>query len=306
MRVYVTVHTIAVLSRYLDTMAKSRTELTDERRLQGRRLEAMVRHRWKDPRGIRGLSHELGVSRATVYSWFNGATSPDTASLTRLARLLAVSPSELLVDLQGGDQAAVLEDRIRAVVNETVEDRMLARAADSWREPPPLPAVMAQTRYMSVPAPRSTGRAIPSPRRRSARMLDVLGPQTVEWCNADDPVGPVARRLYAGNYSQMPVRDRDTWVGLLTTDTIARWTAARTERDLSYDESTLVREVLPYAEDPDNFRVVSEQTTVAEVSHLFEGIAAHGRVLVAVLVTPTVGPQDLMGIVTAFDLSRLT
>ena len=282
--------------------------LTDERQLQGLRLEGAVRARWKDPRGIRGLSEDLGVSRATLYSWFRGQSSPDTASLSRLARLLRVYPTELLADLQGGDQSALTDERIRAVVDETVEERMLGRAPLSWREPPPAMAKRiesAQLRAMAMPP--AAGRAVVSPRRaRSPRVLDVLGPQKVEWCNADDPIGPVARRLYEANYSQMPVRDRDAWIGLLTTDTIARWTAARTARGLSYDESTPVREVLPYAEDPDNFRIVSEQTTAAEVSQLFERVAAQGRVLVAVLVTPTVGPPDPLGIVTAFDLPRLT
>ena len=123
---------------------------------------------------------------------------------------------------------------------------------------------------------------------------------------ADDPLGPVARRLYEADFSQMPVRDRDAWVGLLTTDTIARWTAARSARGLGYDETTPVREVLPYAEDPDNFRVVGADATADSVVALFDGFAADGRSLAAVLVTPLGEPQGgLLGIVTAADLPRI-
>ncbi len=302
---------------------------TDERRRHGRRLEELVRDRWTDPRGIRGLSQDLGVSRATLYSWFNGATSPDTGSLTRLARLLLVSPAELLAALEGSDQTAQLDERIRAVAHQTLREyvtpvtdqqvRMTARAPDSWRlapAAPSMPAMRGESTARPTSAPRAAGRSrwmLPSDvsrslsrRARAASLLDAIGPQTVEWCDADEPVGPVAVRLYRGNFSQLPVRDRDAWVGLLTTDTIARWTAARSGRGASYDEATPVREVLAYAEDPDNFRVVPADALVENVLRTFDESATQGRSLAAVLVTPTGEPRgEMVGIVTAADVAQL-
>ena len=292
------------------------TPQTDERQRHGRRLEELVRDRWTDARGIRGLSQELGISRATLYSWFNGATSPDTASLTRLARLLLVSPSEVLAALEGTDQTAQLDERIRAVAHQTVAEyvspitdeqaRMSARAPDAWR-------LAASGPTLSVPPPATSAR-LAFPRMTKQRMwvtpgprvLDLLGPQTVEWCDADDPIGPVARRLYAGSYSQMPVRDRETWIALLTTDTIARWTAARSGRGLGYDEATPVREVLPYTEDPENFMVVPADAPAEVVLRIFDGFEAQGRSLAAVLVTRTGDARgEIVGIVTVSDVTQL-
>lgn len=65
---------------------------TEERQLQGRRLEALVRSRWTAPGGVRALAAEMGLSRATLYSWFRGHTAPDTRQLTLLAKVLYASP----------------------------------------------------------------------------------------------------------------------------------------------------------------------------------------------------------------------
>src|SRR3990170_6286609 len=65
---------------------------TEERQLQGRRLEARVRSRWTAPGGARALAAEMGLSRATLYSWFRGHTAPDTRQLTLLAKVLYASP----------------------------------------------------------------------------------------------------------------------------------------------------------------------------------------------------------------------
>jgi transcriptional regulator with XRE-family HTH domain len=286
----------------------------DARRFHGPRLEGLVRDRWRDPRGISGLSQELGVSRATLYSWFKGATSPDTASLARLARLLYLTPSELLTALEGVDMASTVDERITLAAERAVrdyhsigseeEERMVGRAAPAWRRAPDaLGSPAAPPMRSTPPAP---AQALWRRRGREAQLLDVIGKQDVEWCGADDPVGPVALRMYSGDYSQMPVRDRLAWEGMLTAETIARWTAARTARGLGYDEQAPVREVLPYAEDPDNFRVVGRDAPVPAVLGLFDEFAARGKPLAAVLVTATGQPHgDLLGIVTPFDLPKL-
>lgn len=283
----------------------------DERRRHGRRLEQAVRDRWRDPRGIRGLAAELGFSRATLYAWFRGDTSPDTQSLGRLAKLLYMTPSELIGELEGADQASLTDERIRAVAFEALREespmtnmhaRMLARAPESWRRAPDEMVTPA----MAVPSFARRRSAIPLSRRRPRRVLDVIGPQEVAWCSADDPVGPVARRLYEASYSQLPVRERDTWIGLVTTDTIARWTAARSGRRLGYDESVPVREVLAYAEDPGALAVVGPDASADEVLRLFEAFAAEGRNLAAVLVTASgTAEGEVQGIVTRFDARPL-
>lgn len=281
--------------------------ISRERRLQGQRLEQLVRERWRDPRKISGLSEELGVSRATVYSWFKGTTSPDTAALTRLAKLLWVSPSELLppYDPHAGPEAMVAQ----ALAADTdMETRMLARAPEAWRTP----ASPAQYRMSDLEirvqgsAPRLRRSLAVRGLSQGSSLLAVIGGQRVMSCDADDPIGPVAQRMLKLNYSQVPVRDRRAWVALLTTDTIARWTAARPGRSLGFNEKAPVREVLPYTEEPDNFRIVRADAPIGAVLSVFEEFADAGRVVGAILVTKTGRPdEDLLGIVNASDLPML-
>ena len=91
------------LSSYLDTPCRTHGESSrhEERRLQGRRLGAFVRSRWRDRSGIRGLGQSAGVSRATLYSWFNGDSAPDTGKLTTLAAAWDADPAEMMAVMAG-------------------------------------------------------------------------------------------------------------------------------------------------------------------------------------------------------------
>jgi len=142
---------------------------------------------------------------------------------------------------------------------------------------------------------------VPDAEPGGARIGDVVS-GAVAWCEADDPIGPVAHRLYEGNFSQMPVRDGGRWTGLLTTEAIARWMAGRTAVGLVVDERAPVREVVSYAEEPDNFHFVAPGERVADVAKLFAERTAEGRPLAAVLVVDNGRDRgELLGIVTPYD-----
>jgi len=162
------------------------------------------------------------------------------------------------------------------------------------------------------PAPSRATRAAPSSGGLSHGVVEpadigyAIPGQEVAWCDADDPIGPVAHRLYEHDFSQMPVRDRGSWTGLLTGEAIARWMAARTGRQLTVDERTPVREVVSYTEEPENFRIVSPATPARDIVELFHSRADSGRPLAAILVTDSGQPEDsLRGILTPYDLPRL-
>jgi predicted transcriptional regulator len=138
---------------------------------------------------------------------------------------------------------------------------------------------------------------------QSRRIGDVVsGP--VAWCDADDAIGPVAHRLYEGNFSQMPVREDGRWTGLLTTEAIARWMAGRAALGLEVDERAPVREVIAYAEEADNFHVVGPGERAADVAKLFTERTVQGRPLAAVLVLEGES-GELVGIVTPADWPSL-
>ena len=228
-----------------------------------RGLERITRDRWRQPGGMRALSRALGVSRTTLYSWFRGDTAPDTAALGRLARLLDVSPTQLLEELEAPTHLV----------------RRAAAASLAFDEP------------VAV---------------RTATIGQFVRGQRVAWCEADEPVGPAAHRLYRNNYSQMPVRDRGTWTGLLTGEVVTRWMAGHAQAGLVMDDRTPIREVMAYAEDPENFELVPPSAPTHGVADLLARRAAQGRPVPAVLVTAHGSPEaELQGIVTPYDIPRL-
>ena len=233
-------------------------------------LERLVRSRWYGPGGIAGLSRLSGVSRATLYSWFRGETVPDTKSLFRLATILDMPLAELVGTVEGDPGAS--------------------RASAA----PPLPPAASSFMLREAAAPVG----MPG-------IGEAMGGQQVLTCDADDPVGPVARSLYELHFSQVPVRDGDRWIGLLTTEAIARWMAGRSRNELDVQDAAPVREVLAYADDAGDFRVVPDAARVAQVIGLFDAASAQGQPLKAVLVESRRSPSTLAGIVTAYDLPRL-
>ena len=234
-------------------------------------LERLVRSRWYGPGGIAGLSKLSGVSRATLYAWFRGETVPDTKSLARLARILDMPLAELVGTVQP-------------------EAGMLSEYA-----PPP----MVHARMASQSA---------APMAHAAPTIgEALQRQQVLACTADEPIGPVARTLYERHFSQAPVRDADAdgWIGLLTTEAIARWMAGRSRHELGVQDAAPVREVLAYADDQADFRVVPAAAPVAHIIGLFDAAMAQGQPLKAILVEGRRASANLAGIVTAYDLPRL-
>ena len=229
-------------------------------------LERLVRSRWYGPGGIAGLSKLSGVSRATLYAWFRGETVPDTKSLARLAAILEMPLAELVGTVQA--------------------------------EPGPLRMVADQSPLRDMPIPRS-----PSP--HSPTIGQTLGARDTFTCDADDPIGPVARTMYERHFSQVPVRDADAWIGLLTTEAIARWMAGRSRNELAVQDAAPVREVLAYADDQADFRVVPATAPLAQVIGLFDAATAQGQPLKALLVAAPGDDATLEGIVTAYDLPRL-
>ena len=287
-------------------MNNERSPRDKERLQQGRRLEELVRDRWTDSSGVSGLAQQLGVSRATLYAWFKGSGSPDTAALTRLARLLRMSPSMLLALVEESSTPASPTPEMLSLFSTPDSARDQGRRAPTpaaWRTPSTPTDWPSGVQEASVPLIKMV---MATSRPEGPSLLGVLGRQRVMSCDADDPIGPLAQRMLKLNYSQVPVRDRGSWVAVLTNDAIARWSAARPGRLLGHDEDAPVREVLAHTEEADNFRIVRADAPIGIVLSIFEEFAFLGRMPDAILVTRSGGPHDdLLGIITGSDLSKL-
>ncbi|HEX2766801.1 MAG TPA: helix-turn-helix domain-containing protein [Candidatus Limnocylindria bacterium] len=189
---------------------------------------------------------------------------------------------------------------------ETVPDvKSLARLASVLELP--VEELLASVHQLPGQPPLPASAAQPAPSRM---MMSANRPSTVErkpvlWAEADQPIGPVARSMYESHFSQVPVRDGDRWIGLLTMETIGRWMAGRGRHDLNVDDRAPIREVLAYADETRDFRVVPPETSPEEIVTHFDAAAARGHPLRAVLVEGRSPRTPLEAIVTAWDLPAL-
>lgn len=127
----------------------------------------------------------------------------------------------------------------------------------------------------------------------------------VATCSTTERVGDALGVMLGNDFSQMPVYDGDSFYGLLTTDTVARWLADQL-RDIDLVEEAPVEYVLQYTEQPDHFLFLAKTATPFEAMDGFQRFEEEGRRLDAILVTHS-GKQSesLLGIVTIADIPTL-
>lgn len=106
----------------------------------------------------------------------------------------------------------------------------------------------------------------------------------VDICQPTDAISQVARAMGDGRYSQMPVFDGQTILGLITSETIARWIAYRLEKD-ELVMSEVVIQIMGHAEDPNNWDVLGGQATIYDAKDRFDRALLAGKPLDAIVVT---------------------
>jgi predicted transcriptional regulator len=128
----------------------------------------------------------------------------------------------------------------------------------------------------------------------------------VEICSPNDPIGKPARTMLQGAFSQVPVYAEGRLIGLLTSETIARWLGAMLAEGIGLLEEARAETVLQYTEDHDHYQLVSRQRPVVDVIEMFEEYTKRGKSLDAVIITQTGSREETpLGILTIFDLPQL-
>lgn len=124
---------------------------------------------------------------------------------------------------------------------------------------------------------------------------------------AGDPVTKAIRAMSKFAYTQVPVTERDTVVGLLTSQMVVRWMGESLEEGSLAIERTSVGDLLRYAgTDRDNFLMVASTASLFEVLDLFYRHQVEGGKLEAVLITLYGrSSEPLLGIITNRDLPLL-
>ncbi len=131
--------------------------------------------------------------------------------------------------------------------------------------------------------------------------------QPVISLSSSEPVGRAAALMEGGHFSQLPVYDDDSFVGLLTAATVVWWLSGALVSGVGLVEELPIGEVLEYTEDPEHHvAFFGRDATVYDALELFDRGLRTGHPLDALLVTESgQADQRPLGIVTVFDLPKL-
>ncbi|NWF79740.1 MAG: CBS domain-containing protein [Chloroflexi bacterium] len=109
--------------------------------------------------------------------------------------------------------------------------------------------------------------------------------------------------MHERSFSQIPIYEDDQFVGLLTSNTIARWLGASVADDVFSLGETSIHQVLAHTEDPDHVGFCAWDTTLIAVAERFQAAQDRGKRLDALLITQNGKPNERpLGIIAVFDL----
>ncbi len=120
----------------------------------------------------------------------------------------------------------------------------------------------------------------------------------------NDPVKNAVKIIYNKKYSQIPIYNKEVYIGLLTTNTIAMWLGTEDIFDLS---ETLISHVFnKFTEDKDSYLFISRDASLFEVLEKFYTFQNRGKRLEAILITNSAKKEEsLLGIITIYDLPKI-
>lgn len=143
--------------------------------------------------------------------------------------------------------------------------------------------------------------------------LSVLRQMDVCSVSPGQPVSAALEYVRLFDYSQLPVYDGSDYVGILTTNAIARWLAARLAATGGLAEAESVAHVLKFAEQHERARHVPRSITAADAIHQLSKGGQAGKPLTALIIThsgkPTEKPlrvvvdDDLPALIAALTIS---
>jgi hypothetical protein len=139
-----------------------------------------------------------------------------------------------------------------------------------------------------------------------------VGRHTVVTLEPSQPIGPALILMAKQAFSQVPIyrlgnRGTLAFVGLLTSNTVARWLGAHVENDLVSLAETDIAAVLQHTEDVAHVDFVPRAMSLAEVLERFQRRQLEGHRLEAIIVTEG-GQQNQapLAILTTEDLTEVS
>jgi CBS domain-containing protein len=121
---------------------------------------------------------------------------------------------------------------------------------------------------------------------RPPKALSAVSGQQVKTVHPDDDLQSALSLIGGFDFSQLPVYGEE-YVGLLTTNAIARWLAAQLDENGGLAETTLIRQVLQFVEEQDRGYLAPRTLGASEAIDLLEHGANNASPVAAVIITDT-------------------
>jgi predicted transcriptional regulator len=131
------------------------------------------------------------------------------------------------------------------------------------------------------------------------RQACISGPQ--------DPIGAALEYVGSFDYSQIPIYDDTGYVGILTTNAIARWLARQLIHNQGLAEGEPIDRVLAFAEPHERAKLVRRDITAAEAIEQLTHGGERRTAVTALIVTNSGKETDTpIRIITGSDLPELS
>lgn len=140
--------------------------------------------------------------------------------------------------------------------------------------------------------------------RTPPTVLPLFQSEVVE-LDYDERITVALQLILERSISQVPIRRGREMIGLLTTDTIARWLGTCVEGHAVNLGDTPLATVLDYTENKESHAFFTKTATVFDVIDLFQSREHLGKRLDAILITNQGrDTEEILGIVTISDLPK--
>lgn len=124
----------------------------------------------------------------------------------------------------------------------------------------------------------------------------------------DDMLEDVLELVKKESYTQYPVFNGNTLVGIITSVGITNYLARHIDEDIISIKETSIKELLEVEEEQDFYEVVSKNRSIFDIEELFTKRIKEGRTAYVLLVSKNekiTSKNDLVGIITPWDIPKL-
>lgn len=138
------------------------------------------------------------------------------------------------------------------------------------------------------------------------RIYEVIDNKVVTF-NSNDSLSTVLEVVKKMGYTQFPVFS-DVFEGLLTDNGITRWLANQMDNDIIQFSDTRIGNLISIDEHSQSYKFKLPNDSLFDVLDIFEnGFLANSRSITVLVVNKTkdIKPQDIVGIITYWDLENI-